>query len=193
MENIIRFSTFHNNDNDYNNDETKLVLNMDELYERKRIHYEMKLNTFRKILKRIFKRIKLSSRKYPDHQYIYYEIPQFIIGTPRYHMEELIEYLVHKLKENGFLVKYIHPHILFITWAHYIPYHERLQYKMKTGITIDEFGNKIERAPRKQEDIKQKKILYDKKEKKYKQIDDLKPIGLYSKELIQQMKQKVMN
>jgi len=188
MENFVKFSTF-------NDDDDELNIDLDELYERKRINHEMKMTTFRKILKRIITKIKVSSRKYPDHQYIYYEVPQFIMGHPRYSMEDIIEYLTIQLQEQNFLVKYIHPHILFITWYHYIPYHERLQYKMKTGITIDAFGNVIGKNKNNNNDdekkeIKKQKIKYDKDKKIYKRVDEFKPTGLYSKELIEQMQKK---
>jgi len=48
-----------------------------------------------------------------------------------------------KLKENGFLIKYIHPNTLFITWNHWVPSYVRTELKKKTGIIVDEFGRKI--------------------------------------------------
>ena len=35
--------------------------------------------------------------------------------------------------------------MLFISWNHYIPYYERQEYKKKTGINIDGFGNVIQK------------------------------------------------
>ena len=67
-------------------------------------------------------------------------IPEFLLGTPRYDSGACIAYIIDKLKENGFSIKYTHPNLLFISWAHYIPY-VRSDYKKKTGITVDGFGN----------------------------------------------------
>jgi hypothetical protein len=48
-----------------------------------------------------------------------------------------------KLKENGFLVRYIHPNTLFISWQNWVPSYVRNELKKKTGIVVDEYGRKI--------------------------------------------------
>ena len=60
-------------------------------------------------------------------------------------MLDFVFYLIDKLNDNGFKVKYTHPNMLFISWQHYIPYYERQEYKKKTGISIDGFGNVIKK------------------------------------------------
>jgi len=49
-----------------------------------------------------------------------------------------------KLKENGFNIRYIHPNTLFISWVHWVPSYVRTELKKKTGIVIDEYGQKVE-------------------------------------------------
>ena len=52
-------------------------------------------------------------------------------------------YLLDKLKENGFQVRYIHPNTLFICWNQWVPSYVRNELKKKTGIVVDEYGNKV--------------------------------------------------
>jgi hypothetical protein len=45
---------------------------------------------------------------------------------------------------NGFVVRYTHPNLIFISWKHYVPSYVRTEFKKKTGILIDEHGNRID-------------------------------------------------
>ena len=40
-------------------------------------------------------------------------------------------YLIDKLQENKFNVKYIHPNTLFISWIHWVPQYVRTEIKNK--------------------------------------------------------------
>ena len=119
-------------------------LNIDELYEKKRQHDLNQLALFNKILNRIHIRIKTASRQKNDIQFCWYVIPETIIGVPKYDQAQCIAYIIDKLKTNGFNVRYIHPNTLFISWNHFIPSYVRSELKKKTGIAINEFGQKIE-------------------------------------------------
>ena len=118
-------------------------LNIDELYEKKRQYDLNKLEVYNKILNRIHVRIKTTSKKQIEEQCCWFVVPEIIIGVPKYDQGTCIAYLMDKLKENGFLIKYIHPNTLFITWNHWIPSYVRTEFKKKTGIIVDEFGRKI--------------------------------------------------
>ena len=52
-------------------------------------------------------------------------------------------YIIDKLQKNGFIIKYTHPNLLFISWQHYIDKQRRYQFKKIHGYTIDGFGNPI--------------------------------------------------
>ena len=56
--------------------------------------------------------------------------------------------------------------MLFISWNHWIPLYVRDEYKKKTGIEIDQFGNKVEK-PEKESIVKFSKTLIDKPNKSY--------------------------
>ena len=119
-------------------------LNIDELYERKRQHNLNTLALYNKILNRIHVRIKTVSNQRTDEQFCWYLVPEIIIGVPKYDQASCIAYIVGKLKENGFNVRYIHPNTLFISWAHWVPSYVRTEIKKKTGIVLNEYGEKVD-------------------------------------------------
>jgi len=119
-------------------------LNIDELYEKKRQQDLTKLALFNKILNRIHVKIKTISRQKVNEQFCWFLVPETIIGVPRYDQASCIAYLIDKLKENGFNLRYIHPNMLFISWNHFIPSYVRTEFKKKTGIVVNEFGQKID-------------------------------------------------
>ena len=119
-------------------------LNIDELYEKKRQHDLTQLALFNKVLNRIHVRIKTVSRQRKDEQFCWYVVPEVIIGVPKYDQSACIAYLIDKLKTNGFNVRYTHPNALFISWLHWVPSYVRTEFKKKTGVVINEYGEKID-------------------------------------------------
>ena len=119
-------------------------LNIDELYEKKRQNDLNKLALFNKILNRIHVRIRTVSKQRTDEQFCWFVVPEIIIGVPRYDQAACIAYLIDKLKQNGFNVRYIHPNTLFISWMHWIPSYVRTELKKKTGLVINEYGQKVD-------------------------------------------------
>jgi hypothetical protein len=119
-------------------------INIDELYERKRQQDLNKLALFNKILHRVHVRIKTTSRQKADEQFCWFLVPETILGVPKYDQGACIAYLMDKLKNSGFKVRYNHPNLLFISWMHWIPQYVRTEIKKKTGIKINEYGQKIE-------------------------------------------------
>ena len=133
-------------------------LNIDELYEKKRQHDLTQLALFNKILNRIHIRIKTISRQSKDEQFCWFVVPEIIIGVPKYDHAACIAYIIDKLKTNGFNVRYTHPNALFISWNHFVPSYVRTELKKKTGIVINEYGEKID------ETIEDNKISYETKD-----------------------------
>ena len=118
-------------------------LNLDELYERTRETSQTKIKTYQKILARIHTRIKAISRQRNNNKFCMFLIPEFILGIPRYDIAECTNYVIEKLTDNGFQIKYTYPNLLFISWQHYIPKYQRSEIKKKTGVAIDGFGNVV--------------------------------------------------
>ena len=126
-----------------NVDDFSEKINIDELYEKKRQYDVGKLELFNKILNRIHVRIKTTSRQKLDEQFCWFVVPEVIIGVPKYDQGACIAYIVDKLKTNGFKIKYIHPNTLLISWLHWVPSYVRNELKNKTGIIVNEFGEKV--------------------------------------------------
>ena len=115
-------------------------LNIDELYERKQKYDLSKLELYNKLLNRIHVRIKTTAKQKKDEQFCWFIVPEVILGVPSYDQAGCIAYLLDKLKDNGFNVKYIHPNTLLIVWSHFVPSYIRSELKKKTGIVVDEYG-----------------------------------------------------
>ena len=127
-----------------NIDDFSEKLNIDELYEKKRQHDLNTLALFNKILNRIHVRIKTTSKQKIDSQFCWYVVPEVMIGVPKYDQGACIAYLLDKLNTNGFNVRYIDPNTLFISWLHWVPSYVRTELKKKTGINVNEYGQKVE-------------------------------------------------
>ena len=119
-------------------------LNIDELYEKKKQHDLNTLTLFNKILNRIHVRIKTTSKQKVDSQFCWYVVPEIMIGVPKYDQGACIAYLLDKLTSNGFNVLYVDPNTLFISWLHWVPSYVRTELKKKTGININEYGQKVD-------------------------------------------------
>ncbi len=171
-------------------DNGSIKLNMDDLYEQKKQRDLHTLSMYNRILNRIHTKIKTTSRQYVNTNWCWFIVPEIIIGFPKYDNNACIAYLIDQLKENGFLIRYTHPNLLLISWDHWTPNYVRDEFKKKTGIVIDGFGNKIKNVPNKKDN--NLLIFNDKsdniktktpKRVSFKDIDSYKPSGslIYSK------------
>lgn len=191
---------FSNRDNeDYNE-----KINLDELYDRKHEIEVNRMNIYNRILGRVHSKIKLASRQKNNMDFTFFVVPEFIFGIPKYSVDTCISYIIDKLQENGFLVKYTHPNLLYIYWGHYIPSYRRAQIKKETGQTIDGFGNIVDKKDKeeninelvmnKQNEHKSNvKSILKKPSKNYKDISTYKPQGIYNIDLISKIKDKISN
>jgi len=119
-------------------------INLDELYDTKKEKDLQKMKVFNRILNRIHTKIKMTSRQKINSNFCWYVVPEVMLGVVNYDRVMCISYIVAKLEENDFQVRYTHPNLIFISWGHYIPTYVRTEFKKKTGISIDEHGNKKE-------------------------------------------------
>lgn len=189
---------FYKNDLDDNNE---LKINIDDLYEQKRVSDLAKLNIYNKLLARIHTRIKTTSRQKKSNNICWFVIPEVMIGAPKYDRNECIPYVVDKLRDNGFIVRYTHPNLLFISWSHWVPGYVRDEIKKKTGMAIDGYGNEvIEKDKDKNKKIGGLFSISDDSEKskkdkddKFMSIDKYKPTGdlIYNKDLLKKIEDKL--
>jgi hypothetical protein len=128
------------------NRESVEKLNLDDLYDQKKQEDLAKLYTFNRILTRVHDKIKVAARQKNSQQFCWFLVPEMLIGVPNYDKNACITYLISKLEENDFVVRYTHPNLLFISWKHYVPNYVRTEIKKKTGTVIDKFGNYVSEA-----------------------------------------------
>ena len=178
-------------------------LNLDDLFTQDKTDNSNKTKVYQKILQRAHNKIKITSRQRNNMKCCWFVIPEFILGLPKYNIELCTQYLMEKLDDNGFIVKYTYPNLLFISWNHYIPDYERMAIKKEQGISIDGFGNILKKKNKDQDEgnpnnlmlknapessSNSKKGILKKSSSnndKYKSINTYKPGGLiYSNELI---------
>ena len=93
------------------------LLNLQELYNLKKKKDQHKNITFDKIIEQCHRRI----RNIAQHggMNTFYEIPGLLIGYPLYNIRDCMEYVVDKMRKNGFLVQILPPPhvcVIYISW-----------------------------------------------------------------------------
>lgn len=174
-------------------------INIDELYEKKRQLDVSKLELFKKILNRIHVRIKTTARQNIDEKFCWFVVPEVIIGVPKYDQAACIAYIMDTLQTNGFQIRYFHPNTIFISWNHWVPSYVRTEIKKKTGIVINEYGEKIKDEKEDNledanlEELRNADIQQLKNSKKYTPINSYKPSGklVYSEDLLNKIETKI--
>jgi hypothetical protein len=177
-------------------------INLDELYKQKKLTSDLKIQNYNKILNRVHKKIKSVARLRNSDEFCFFVLPEFVLGIPRYDMTACTSYIIEKLKTNGFKVKYTHPNLLFISWKHYIPSYKRAEYKKKTGVKIDGFGNVLTSKKNNKDGAFTNNLLLNKKpnmpvgqkkatsnKKEYNNVSNYKPKGnlIYGSDLIKRI------
>jgi len=189
----------------YVNDEESMgKVNIDELYEKKKTRNLKQLSIFNKILNRIHNRIKITGRTKREDQHIWFNVPEYIFGEPVYDKGECIAYIVNKLQDNGFLVKYIHPNTLFISWSNWVPLYVRSEFKKKTGKIMNEKGEVIETVEEVEDDTNDvnhgifnnggvTNSSHKKDGKQYTPIDKYKPTGkfVYNPDILEKIEKRI--
>ena len=174
-------------------------INIDDLYEKKRQLDVSKLELFKKILNRIHVRIKTTARQNIEDKFCWFVVPEVIIGIPKYDQAACIAYIMDTLQTNGFQVRYFHPNTIFISWNHWVPSYVRTEIKKKTGIVINEYGEKIKddnaQEAALEPSLHNLDIQQIKNSKKYTPIDSYKPSGklVYSEDLLNKIENKMEN
>ena len=186
-------------------DNEDVKVNLDDLYERKKRHDLNTLRTYNRILNRINNKIKTVSRIASNEQFCWYVIPEHIIGVPRFDKEACTAFVISKLKDNGFMLRYTHPNLLFISWKHWVPAYVRSEIKKKTGVTVDGYGNKVEKSNtgRKSEPTNPDELMCQRNDNpsiapvqtNFTAIDSYKPSGnlIYNQELLRSIEDKSRN
>ena len=163
------------------------IINQQDLQNRKRIRI------YKKVLDKCYNRIKFTAKK--NTKWCFYTVPNYMVGVPLYDVNACIIYMIKQLHSGGFLIKYTHPNLLFISWKHYIPAYQRLEIKKKYGVKIDGFGNLVQE---KKAEEKPKHLISatsttpGANKKIFKPVNTYKPTGnlIYGQDLIKRINAK---
>jgi hypothetical protein len=85
---------------------------------------------------------------------------------------------------------------ILISWEHWVPSYVRNEIKKKTGLVINEYGEKLEELTNDDEEEpieKQNNMQQIKNSKKYTPINTYKPSGklVYSEDLLNRLEKKI--
>jgi hypothetical protein len=92
---------------------------------------QAKEESFEKVLEQCYRKIsRIVQQKY--ELFVFYEVPECVLGYPLYNVDECLSYAKTHLEQNGFLVKYFFPNILYISWNQAEIEKAKLQTEMQT-------------------------------------------------------------
>lgn len=89
-------------------------ITLDQLYQ-KRLEKEMKrVRVFQKIYQQVIRKIEKANER--EELEIIYIIPSIMFGVPQIDVQKCCAFIMVKLRELGFYVRYTHPSVLTISW-----------------------------------------------------------------------------
>jgi len=179
-------------------EEAQQKINIDDLYEKKHQRDLKQLGIFNKILNRIHRRIQITGRNKRVDRHIWFTVPEYIFGEPNYDQGECLGFLVSKLEENGFFIKYMHPNTLFVSWENWIPSYTRNEIKKKLGVVLDEKGNVLEKIGEEEIEshdpqVRLMQATAKKEQRQFTPIGQYKPTGnmVYNPEFFEKLEKRV--
>jgi hypothetical protein len=91
-------------------------LNPNSLFDSQASLDRIRVQVFNRILATIHDRIKFIAAKQNSPQMMYYNVPEWQPGCPRFDVKDCILYLVWNLRQSGFKVLYVPANRLLISW-----------------------------------------------------------------------------
>lgn len=92
------------------------IPNIDNLHKEKHVKENTKHEMFGLVLKRCVDKI-VHTNRFTDKTFVFFEVPQVLLGYPTYDMKQCIMFLMHKLREKGYYIIFIDPFYLYIDWG----------------------------------------------------------------------------
>lgn len=169
-------------------DEGEESIRIDDLFEKQHKMEDARNSTYSKVLARVHKQIRTTSRMAPESKFCYYSFPEVLVGSPMYSKEACVNFVLEKLIDNGFEAAFVHPGLLVVSWQHWIDSRMRAEIYQRTGMRVDGRGNI--RAPKgaaKQVSFGSALMELGKNDtgeagrgsKNAKSVEDYKPLGIY--------------
>jgi len=103
------------------------VLNPSSLYTEEAKRDATRIRIYNSVLQQIYNKIKAISRIPGNEKALWYVVPEFLPGTPRFDIGDAILYLVWNLRNIGYTVEYTHPNLLYISWRSHDERYRRVE------------------------------------------------------------------
>jgi len=98
-------------------------LNPSSLYKEEAKRDATRIRIYNNVLTAIYTRVKAVARIPGNEKSLWYVVPEFIPGTPRFDIGDAILYIVWNLRNTGYTVNYTYPNLLFISWKAHDEYY----------------------------------------------------------------------
>jgi hypothetical protein len=116
-------------------------IRIDDLFEKQHKMEDARNSTYARVLARVHKQIRTTSRMAPESRFCYYSFPEVLVGSPMYSKEACVLFVLEKLTDNGFEAAFVHPGLLVVSWQHWIDSRMRAEIYQRTGMRVDGQGN----------------------------------------------------
>ncbi len=118
----------------YDEDSRKFSYSIQDIHKTQKEKDKQRLRIYEKILSKCFKRIKELSLH--EETYCFFQLPEYIPGSPLYNMTECVIFILNSLKDKGFNARYVDPFMIFIVWNLPKPELKRKEYNPVQNSTL---------------------------------------------------------
>ena len=95
------------------------IVNPASLYSEEARRDATRIRIYNSVLQQIYTKIKAIARIPGNQKCLWYVVPEFIPGTPRFDVRDCIVYIVWNLRNVGYQVDYTHPNLMYISWQNH--------------------------------------------------------------------------
>lgn len=90
-------------------------ISLSNLYRKRFDREKTRLETYQQIYRKVMNKIMFVNNVYEGTEYLY-SVPPFISGKPLFDARSCVAFVMVKLKKKGFIVKYVHPNLIYVNW-----------------------------------------------------------------------------
>jgi hypothetical protein len=98
------------------NNNTRKIPNISNLHAERLVKEQAKNDIFTIVLNKCIEQI-VETNSRTEHTFIYFEVPNIIIGFPGYDRLACVHFLIQELKKENYKVEFIEPFYLYIDWS----------------------------------------------------------------------------
>lgn len=95
------------------------IVSPSSLYSQEAKRDATRIRIYNSVLTHIYNKIRAVARVPGNEKSLWFLVPEFIPGTPRFDIGDCIIYLTWNLRNVGYQVEYTHPNLMFISWRNH--------------------------------------------------------------------------